>query len=89
MRLALKQLLKSLFPNHKTLDDHQNIEKNERNRLFQRKKRLNFTMIHNKKLNMLNEKMNVYNGESPPPTHISVLSCGMDHNGLVTGNGKL
>jgi hypothetical protein len=84
-----KQLLKSLFPNHKTLDDHQNIEKNERNRLFQRKKRLNFTMIHNKKLNMLNEKMNVYNGESPPPTHISVLSCGMDHNGLVTGNGKL
>jgi len=86
---AEEQLLKAFFPKHKTLNDHQHIQQqNEKIRLYRKKKRMNFSDIHSKKLDAREERHRLMESKHPPPTHISVLSCGTDHSAMVTGDGR-
>ena len=85
---AERQLLTTLFPAHKTLNDHQNtITEQEKNR-YKRKKRIALHDIHGKKRKDREDRKKLHESKFPPPSHISVLSCGLDHSALVTGDGR-
>ena len=86
---AEEELMSSLFPNHRTHDDHVMLQSEQDRALFQRRKRAKLSNIHALKRGDREARRRLTNNKYPPPSHVSGLSCGLDHSAMVTGKGKL
>ena len=86
---AEKELLTTLFPSHKNLEDHQTFLNEKEKLKFQKKKRIDFASLHKTKRANREARKKLFGSKHPPPNHYSVLSCGEDHSAIVTGDGRL